>query len=76
MGETKLSKVRAAMAAGDWRAATLQAAKFGELGDQRNAILSAREAYLRPAFQAALGKSTEKLKSAGRAALAERFGDV
>lgn len=73
---TKLSLVRAEMAAGDWRAAVLRAAKFGELGGQRDAILSAREAYLRPDFQRQLGRDLDALKAAGRAALIERFGNV
>lgn len=73
---TKLSAVRAAYLAGDYRAAVLAAAKFQDLGEQRNAILSAREAYLRPDFQRQLGRDPEALKSAGIAALNARYGFV
>ena len=73
---TKLAQVRALMAAGDTRAAVLMAAKFGELGEQRAAILSAREAFLRPDFQRQLGRDPAALIDAGAAALHERFGDV
>jgi hypothetical protein len=72
--QTKLSQVQAFMAAGDYQAAILMAAKFGELGAQRGAILSAREAYLRPAFQKQIGKDPAALIAAGVAALNERFG--
>jgi hypothetical protein len=74
--QTKLSQVQALMAAGDMRGACLMAAKFGELGVQRAAILSAREAYLRPAFQRQLGRDPVLLIVAGVKALQERFGNV
>ena len=74
--QTKLSKVQALMGAGDWREAVLMAAKFGELGAQRGAILSAREAYLRADFQRQIGKDPEALIAAGIAAMRERFGNV
>ena len=71
--ETKLSKVKIAAGAGDWRTAILLAAKFGELGKQRNAILSAREAYLRPEFQRQLQRNPENLIASGITALKERY---
>ncbi len=74
--QTKLAQLRAHMAAGDWRAACLLAAKFQELGAARNAVLSAREAYLRPAFQQQIGRDPAALIAAGRAALCERYGNV
>ncbi len=73
---TKLAKLRDHMAAGEWQAAILLAAKFQQLGAAREAILSAREAYLRPAFQRQIGKDPGALKAAGRAALLRRFGRV
>lgn len=76
MPATKLSFVLAAMAAGDWRQAVLLAAKFQDLGDQKAAILSAREAYLRPDFQRQLGRDVAALQAAGKAALIERYGHV
>lgn len=72
----KIEIVREMMAAGDWRGATLFAAKFPQLGARRAAILSAREAYLRPGFQRQIGKDPEALIEAGRAALLGRFGRV
>jgi hypothetical protein len=74
--KTKLAQLREHMAADDWQAAVLLAAKFGELGAARNAVLSAREAYLRPAFQKQLGRDPAALIAAGKAALIERYGDV
>lgn len=71
---TKLSQLRALMAAGQWREAVLFAAKFPQLGEARNAVLSAREAYLRPAFQQELGRDCAALIAAGRAALEAQYG--
>lgn len=71
--ETKLNKIKSAAASGDWRTAILIAAKFGELGEQRNAILSAREAYLRPEFQKQLRRDPDALIAAGINALKERY---
>ena len=71
--KTKLAQVREMMACGDMRGAVLMAAKFADLGNQRNAILSAREAYLRPTFQKQIGKNPDALIRAGIAALHERF---
>lgn len=72
--QTKLSKLREMMAAEDWRGACLLAAKFQQLGAEKAAILSAREAYLRPGFQAQLGRDPAALINAGRAALLRRYG--
>lgn len=71
---TKLAQLRALMAAEEWRSAILLAAKFPRLGARRGAILDAREAYLRPAFQRELGKDPAALIAAGRRALAEAYG--
>lgn len=74
--ETKLSQVRKLMAGGDMRGAVLMASKFGDLGHHRPAILSAREAYLRPEFQQQLKRDPEVLIAAGAAAMCDRFGHV
>lgn len=71
--ETKLSGVVRAADAGDWRRAILLAAKFGDLGTQRNAILSAREAINRPDFQRQLKRDPATLIAAGVSALKERY---
>lgn len=71
---TKLSKLKAAAAEGDWCRAISIASKFAELGEHRAAIMQAREAYCRPAFQKQIGRDPQKLIEAGIAALKERYG--
>jgi len=70
---TKLSMVKEAAARGDWRKAILLAAKFGDLGAERDAILSAREAINRPDFQRQLKRDPDALLAAGVAALKARY---
>lgn len=71
---TKLSQLRALMAGGLWRDAVLLAARFDRLGPARDAVLSAREAYLRPGFQRQLGRDPDALVAAGVRALQEHYG--
>lgn len=61
------------MAAGDWDRAITFAARFQQLGDARNDILSAREALLRPDFQRQLGRDPATLRAVGIAALQRRY---
>ena len=68
-------ELRAIMQSGRWRASILAASKFAELGEQRGAILSAREAYLRPEFQRQLGRDPERLIKVGIAAMKVRYGE-
>ena len=70
---TKLDALKKHVAQGDMRASILLTAKFQQLGDARNAILSAREAYLRPDFQKQLGRDPQALIDAGVAALRGRY---
>lgn len=70
---TKLGKIKGYVAAGDMRAAILMAAKFPNLGQHKRAILSAREAYLRPDFQRQLGRDPAALIDAGVRAIRERY---
>ena len=70
----KIDLVRAAMAANDWRGAVAIAAKFPRLGDEKDAIMAAQEAYTRPDFQRQLGRDVEALKAAGIAALRGKYG--
>lgn len=74
--ETKLSAVKADMAAQRWGDALLKAAKFADLGDEKAHILKAREALLRPVFQRQIGRDPDALIAAGVAALRRRYGDV
>ncbi len=71
---TKLSQLRTLMAAGRWREAVIFAAKFQDLGDHKDRILSAREGYLRPEFQRQLKKNPYDLIADGIEALKERYG--
>jgi hypothetical protein len=66
-------EVRALVEAGRFREAIARASKFQDLGDHRDRILSAREAYERPEFQRQLGKNPDALIAAGIAALKERY---
>lgn len=67
-------EVRALVEAGRFRDAIIRASKFADLGDHRDRILSAREAYQRPDFQKQLGKNPDALIADGIAALRERYG--
>lgn len=73
---SKSEKIRALMAAREWDAAVLAAAKLPVLDIHRAAILSGREAILRPDFQRQIRRDPEILKQAAIAALKERFGNV
>ena len=71
---TKLSQLKAAMRARHWQLALRIASRFPRLGEQRDAILSGHEAYVRPKFFKQLGRDVEAMKEAGRQALIERYG--
>lgn len=70
---TKLSQLQALMRAEKWADAIRFAAKFGDLGEARNAILSAKEAVVRPEFMRQLRKDPEALIAAGVEALRQRY---
>ena len=74
--ETKLSKVRKAMAESRWGDAILMAAKFADLGNEAAEIMKAREGLLRPRFQRQIGRDPDILIEAGCAALRRRYGYV
>lgn len=71
--ETKLSKVKAAMAAGDWQRALALAARFPDLGAQRAAILDGHTAYTNPRWLLCLHRDVEQAKRDGAAALMARY---
>ena len=73
---TKRARLERLLADGAWADAIKFAAKFQDLGAERGAILSAREALLRPAFQRQIGRTPETLISNGKAALRRRYGDA
>lgn len=71
--DTKLATLKQHAAAGRWRDAVRIAARFPQLGAQRNAILDAHMAYTNPRFLAQIGRDVEAAKAAGIAALKERY---
>lgn len=71
---TKLQQIRDALAAGDERAALRIAAKFPDLGDEREAITRAWEAVQNPRFYQSIGYDPVELESAGVAAIRRRWG--
>ena len=72
--DTKLSKLKAFAASGDWVAAIRVAARFPQLGAQRGAILDAHLAITNPRFCLAIKKQPDTLVAAGIAALRVRYG--
>ena len=70
---TKLSLLKKAASGGDWKTAVSIASKFPDLGNEKNAIMSAREAYVRPDFQRQLGRDCEALIASGIAALKGKY---
>lgn len=71
------ASLRALMGADRWREAILMASAFHRLpAAARGRILSAREAYLRPDFQRALGRSPDQLIAEGKVALIECYQEV
>jgi hypothetical protein len=71
--QTKLSKVQAAMAAGDWPRAFSIASKFARLGRQRATIMRAQSAALSPGLYTQLGRDPAAIIEAGKAAMRARF---
>ena len=72
--QTKISQIRAAVAANDWRTALSIAAKFPQLGEHKKAIVTAHECLVHPGFYRQLGKDEAALIEAGKAAMCERYG--
>lgn len=59
--ETKIVKLRAAAAKGDWALALRIAARFPELGEHKAAIQRAHEAHANARFYRSLGKDPDAL---------------
>jgi hypothetical protein len=72
--QTKLSKVQAAMRAGNWPRAFSIASKFARLGAHKAAIMRAQSAALSPGLYRQLGRDPAAIIEAGKAAMLERFG--
>lgn len=71
---TKLSRLTTAYRSGDIVGALRIAAKFPQLGAEKEAITRAWAAVKNPAFYREIGRNPEELIEAGRAALACRYG--
>jgi hypothetical protein len=73
--DAKLTKITQHMAKQEWESALKVAAKFYELGDQKDAIMQAHQAITNERFFRQLGKDPEKAIEAGIQALKERYPD-
>jgi hypothetical protein len=74
MPPTKLAKIRAAAAAGDWATALRIASKFDRLGEHREAIKRGAEALWHPSWAEQLGRDPDRDIERGVAALKARYG--
>jgi hypothetical protein len=72
--ETKLSKLKACMAAGDTIGALRIAAKFPNLGEHKEVITRAWAAHKNPDTYAAMGQDPALLVASGIKAIRERYG--
>lgn len=71
--QTKLSILKQHMDAGEWTAALSMAAKFQQLGKQKDAIKLGHEATVHAAFYKQLGKNPDELRTLGIEALKQRY---
>ena len=72
--ETKLSKLRAAWAAGDKAGALRIAARFHDRSPETKAFKRGADAMNNPDFYKQLGKDPVALRDAAYAAMAAKFG--
>lgn len=70
---TKLSRLKAAAAAGNWEEVLRIASKFHELGDHKGAITRAWSAIQNPQFYRDIGQEPVTLINTGIAAIKERY---
>ncbi len=70
---TKLEQLKHQMNKGNWRKALSIAAKFPRLGDDKDTIALAHEAYEHPQFYKQLGHDIDALISNGIDALIKRY---
>ena len=72
--QTKLDTLKAAYNAGDFAKALRIAAKFPQLGNERNAILDAHLAITNPRWVVGIGKDVNTCIAGGVEALRTRYG--
>jgi hypothetical protein len=70
---SKLAKIRAAMAAGDWDTAIKLAARFDSLGAHGTAITRGKEAMSNPEFYRQLGHDLLKIRQEAIEALKAKY---
>jgi hypothetical protein len=70
---TKLDKLKACAASGDWTGALAIAARFPELGEHAAAIHRAHQAGWNPAWSRQLGRDPDEDIQTGIAALKARY---
>jgi hypothetical protein len=70
---TKLSQLMAMIEAGEWLAAIKFAAKFPDLGSERDFILRAKDAIHNPDFYRQIKKDPAALIEEGKAALVRKY---
>jgi hypothetical protein len=70
---TKLSQLMAMIEAGDWLAAIKFAAKFPDLGKERDFILRAKDAINNPDFYRQIKRDPAALIKEGKAALVRKY---
>ena len=73
--DTKLAKIRKAMADENWDEALRLAARFQRLGEQAEAIKRAANALTNPAFYEGLGYNLAQVRTKGIDALKERYSE-
>lgn len=71
--DSKLARIREAMAGGDWDSAIRMAARFPALGEQAVDIRRANDAMNNPGLYRQLGHHLEEIREKGIAALKTRF---
>lgn len=71
--EKKIDVIRGLAAQGDWLAAIKLAGTFPKLGDERKAIMQAKEAVCRPEFQRQLGRDPDRLIADGIDAMRSKW---
>ncbi len=69
----KVTELKALMAIGDWPSALKKAARFSQLGDERDAIKRGWEACARPELFRQMRRDPGAIREAGIAALKRRF---
>ena len=71
--QTKLATLKEAYYKGDLKKAISIAARFPNLGLERNAILDAQTAFVNPRWVISMGKDVDQVKALGKQALISKY---